>query len=239
MAQTSIITGQYVCIRQKAATVVQRFFAWVIDIVFLGIATFIGLLFVGISTASHSESFSFLVGTIVFLLLLLYPLLMEIYNNGQTIGKALIGIKVTSLDGSKPSKTALTLRWLLYLVDFFMGIGLVFVIFSKNCQRIGDLAAGTAVVSSSRGSRPYLLNSYKYITDNYVPTYPEAASLSMRQVEVIGHLIYAENSHRDRLIAQLAKKLEQHLGIRAKESDNERFLNTIYNDFQYYATKVI
>lgn len=240
MAQTSIITGQYVCIRQTAATVVQRFFAWVVDLILLGICSFLGALFIGIAMQVDNEGVQVMSEVGVILALLLYPLLMEIYNDGQTIGKAFLSIKVTALDGSRPTKTALATRWLLYLVDFFcMGVGLAFVIFSKNSQRIGDLAAGTVVVKTEHSKKPFILHSYNFMAHDYRPSYPEATALSMRQVEVIERLLLSESRQREGLIAQLATKVEQQLGIRAKESSQEQFLSTIYNDFQYYATKVI
>ena len=246
MAQTSIITGQYVCIRQTAATVMQRFFAWVLDFIILCIFYYFAvmasyLMMISLNQFDSSETIAIMMEVVILLLPLLYPLLMEIYNDGKTIGKSLIGIKVTSLDGSKPSKTALTLRWLLYLVDFFcMGIGLIFVIFSKNSQRIGDLAAGTAVVKTERRKRPLLLKSYRYTSKGYRPTYPEAAALSMRQVEVMEHLIFADASpRRTQMMELLAEKVEHLLGIKDKENNTERFLTTIYNDFQYYAIEVV
>ena len=37
MAQTNFITSQYVCVHQKAATVLQRFCAFLLDLVFMNI----------------------------------------------------------------------------------------------------------------------------------------------------------------------------------------------------------
>jgi hypothetical protein len=72
MAQTSIITGQYVCIRQSAATVVQRFFAWVIDATIITILTPIlfGVMVAFGSAGLYSETVA-----IIMSVLFLYPLL--------------------------------------------------------------------------------------------------------------------------------------------------------------------
>jgi uncharacterized RDD family membrane protein YckC len=162
----------------------------------------------------------------------------ELYSaDGQTIGKSIMSIKVMCLDGSKPSKMALFLRWILYIVDFGLGIGIVSIVFSKNCQRMGDLAAGTTVVKLSKTQRPYILRSFEFTDHRYAPSYPEATHLSVRQIEVIEHLLYSDNAQqRGKLINQLAQKVENILGIRAKENDAEKFLYKVYNDFQYYST---
>ena len=237
MAKTNIITGQYVRIEQTAASVVLRFFAWVIDAIFLTIAS---TLFVGMTAgiASSFDTFGEVLIYLSVLIVLSYPLLMEIFIDGQTLGKSLMGIKVICLDGSKPSKTALFLRWILYLVDFgCMFVGLIFIVFSKNSQRLGDLAAGTTVVKLSKNQKPFILRSFIFADQNYAPSYPEATHLSVRQIEAIEHLLYSDNTQRrGPLMNQLALKVENVLGIRAKENDPEKFLNTVYNDFQYYST---
>ncbi len=240
MAQTSIITGQYVCIRQSAATVVQRFFAWVIDMVALTVA-FPILFGIALAFNSLTDSMEVIISVFLIIAYLCYPLYMEILTDGQTIGKSLIGIRVVCLDGSTPNKSAYMLRWLLYGVDFMcLGIGLAAIIFSKNSQRIGDLAAGTTVVKTTKGKRPAILNSFSFAQQGYSPHYPEAASLSMRQVDVIGRVLFTlNNKQRWRQLHQLSSKVENHLGIKAQEPDAERFLLNIYNDFQYYAMKVV
>lgn len=237
MAQTNIITGQYVRIQQTAATVMQRFFAWVIDAVFLSI-TFGLFMGIGVGITSAFDTLGIVFVTFFMILLLCYPLIMEIMSDGQTIGKSIMGIQVICLDGSKPSKTALFLRWILYGVDFgCLFVGIVFIIFSKNCQRLGDLAAGTTVVKLTKNQKPFILRSFGFTDQHYAPSYPEAAHLSMRQIEVIEHLLFSYNTRkRGPLMNQLAQKVETTLGIRAKETDSEKFLSKVYNDFQYYST---
>lgn len=236
MAQTSIITGQYVRIQQTAATVMQRFFAWVIDAIFLTIASAILFSMTEI-IAPTFYTFRIILWFFSTFLILSYPLLMEMFVDGQTIGKSIMSIKVMCLDGSKPSKMSLFLRWILYIVDFGIGLGIVSIVFSKNCQRLGDLAAGTTVVKLSKTQKPYILRSFEFTDHRYAPSYPEATHLSVRQIEVIEHLLYSDNAQqRGKLINQLAQKVENILGIRAKENDAEKFLNKVYNDFQYYST---
>ena len=237
MAQTSIITGQYVRIQQTAATVFQRLMAWVIDGFIISITTVI--LAAMTSTLSDVVSSDVMKVFAIAILLLeaLYPFFMETLNNGQSVGKMAAGIRVVCLDGTKPSLSAFFIRWLTLPIDMFLG--LAFIIFTKNSQRIGDLGAGTAVVRRSKSKEPEILKSLYYVSHNYQPTYPEANTLTMRQVATIEKVLHMEhNLRRDTYMARLSWKLSSILSLPVT-ADNEKFLITLYNDFQYYATKVV
>ena len=84
---------------------------------------------------------------------LLYTWLAELIF-ARTIGKALLGLRVTSLDGSRPSPVATFARNALRLVDVtLLGVPLLLVVLSPLRQRVGDIAARTTVVrAESRGS---------------------------------------------------------------------------------------
>jgi uncharacterized RDD family membrane protein YckC len=66
---------------------------------------------------------------------------------GRTLGKALLGLRVTSLDGSPPPTRAVLSRNLLRIIDVILPLLLLMVAFSPLRQRLGDVAAGTLVVS--------------------------------------------------------------------------------------------
>lgn len=69
---------------------------------------------------------------------------------GQTMGKNATGIEVISLDGGERlSFGQASMRNLLRLVDFFV-IGWVLVADGRRHQRLGDRAAGTAVIRPPR-----------------------------------------------------------------------------------------
>jgi uncharacterized RDD family membrane protein YckC len=237
MAQTSIITGQYVRIQQTAATVFQRLLAWVVDGIVISLTTLIlASAANSLSPILSSDAEEFIAVCIV-LVELLYPFYMETLNNGRSVGKMLMGIRVVCLDGTKPSLSAFFIRWVTLPIDMFLG--LAFIIFTKNSQRIGDLGAGTAVVRRSSGKEPEMLKSLYYVSHNYRPTYPEANTLSMRQAATIEKVLFMERGlRRDAYMFRLASKLSAMLGL-PMIADNERFLSTLYKDFQYYATKVV
>ena len=101
MAQTSIITGQNVRIQQTAATVLQRLIAWIIDSFVISIAT----MFFTISVSELTRNLvnydlitAFLV--ITYLAIYLYPFWMEQFNNGQSLGKMAMKIRVVCSKGT-------------------------------------------------------------------------------------------------------------------------------------------
>jgi len=84
-----------------------------------------------------------------FLLEWFYPIFFEVYKNGQTPGKKMMGILVLRDDGTPVSWSSSLTRNLLRVADFlpvgYMS-GLFSMLMNKNFKRMGDLAAGTIVV---------------------------------------------------------------------------------------------
>jgi uncharacterized RDD family membrane protein YckC len=82
--------------------------------------------------------------------LLLFPGI-ESFNGGQTISKALFGIKTVKVDGSKINFGTSFLKHLFDFVDYFPFFGICGLIVASNNdkkQRVGDLVAKTIVVNS-------------------------------------------------------------------------------------------
>jgi uncharacterized RDD family membrane protein YckC len=90
---------------------------------------------------------------VLFLLTWFYPVLFEVYMQGQTPGKRVMGIQVLLNDGSMVNWNASLLRNLLRTVDFLpflYALGIASMLMSKNFRRLGDLAANTIVVYKRR-----------------------------------------------------------------------------------------
>src|SRR3954465_3068545 len=84
--------------------------------------------------------------------LIFYNLISELFLNGQSVGKKVMGIKVISLSGEQPSFSQYLNRWLFRLVDFtFTGymLGIIMVAATERKQRLGDLVAGTVLVKTT------------------------------------------------------------------------------------------
>ena len=171
-----------------------------------------------------------------------YSLLCEVFNNGQSVGKRLMHLRVVQIDGSEPTIGSYLLRWLLYPVDvgFSGGIGLVCALVTKNRQRLGDLAAGTMVIKERDYRRLHVsLDEFSYLTDDYRPTYPQAADLSLEQVDVITRTLYTYNKERARRIERLSRKVVDALRLPAGTQPGEELLQTILRDYQYYALEEV
>lgn len=102
-----------------------------------------------------------------FLLEWFYPVLFEIWRDGQTPGKKAMRLKVVNDDGTPVTFSSSLLRNLLRVVDFLPAFyigGIVTSVCNRDFKRLGDLAAGTLVVYNQQvqsmptlddvGSRP-------------------------------------------------------------------------------------
>lgn len=242
MAVSSITTGQFVTLRLTHASVSERIIAQIIDYMVMfaySIFAFFLLILLGDRLLANHSVLMLTVTCILGLPLLFYHLLFEVLNNGQSIGKKAMKIKVSMLDGSTPTLGAYLLRWVLLIVDGPpLLLGLIFIIFTKHSQRIGDLAAGTCVIKLNSDKDTFItLNDFSYVQPGYRPTYPEAADLSVGQADVISRAIYSDGNTHDYYVDRLAKRVQDYLHIAPPMGmSNEQYLRTIINDYYYYSS---
>lgn len=241
MAESTIITGQFVRISQTPASIGERLLALTIDYFLLGLYVFSTATL--LSTIQLSSGFNtiFLL-LVLYLPVLFYFFLCEMFNHGQSIGKQLMNIRVVKTDGSTPSISAYLLRWLLFSIDGPLtgGLGILVVLLTKNGQRIGDLAGGTMVIKVKNYRKIHVsLDEFDYLTREYHPVYPQSADLSLEQINVITRTLESNQKDRIRRISILAKKVQEILSVTARDSNQERFLQTVLRDFQYYALEEI
>lgn len=232
-----IITGQYVKIMQTPASIGERMAAQLIDwVVMVAYYFLFYYIFDTLSWVSFTAVLLFLILPILF-----YSLLCEIFNNGQTIGKWFMKTRVVMKDGTTPSLGSYLLRWLLWIVDgptlSFLGVFVILI--NKHNQRIGDIAAGTMVIRLNSYSRLQVsLDEFDFLSSNYRPTYPQAADLSLEQVNLISKTLELEMD--DPRISALAAKVRSTLGIQTvHERSDMSFLWQLVRDYQYYALEEI
>lgn len=246
MAQSSIITGQYVELTQTPSSVGDRILAAIIDYVVLVIYS-IALSIVdfqiidGLNYANDVLSIAFYV-ILVFPIIFYFPM-CEIFAKGQSLGKMLMKIRVVTTEGNSPSVSSCLLRWILYPIDTFLTgfLGVVFVVFGKHRQRLGDLAAGTMVIKMTSAQYDfYTLSDYSYVQQGYEPSFPEAAYLSTKQVDVITRALYnSAPKRREELIYKLAIQVQQFLDVQVEANVYaDEFLRTVLNDFYYYSSTI-
>lgn len=241
MAESTIVTGEFVRIHQTPASVGERLIALVID--YFTITVYVITVFTLLNDLRLSGDTEFALSMFVVILpAIFYAFLCESFNHGQSFGKQVMNIRVVKLDGSTPGVSAYLLRWLLFPIDFILsgGIGLLSVLLTKHSQRLGDLAAGTMVVKERNYRKIHVsLDEFDYLTKDYRPVYPQSADLSLEQVNIITRTLEIRDKDRKRRISLLANKIKETFSIISRGETDERFLRTILRDYQYYALEEI
>ncbi|NJW54693.1 RDD family protein, partial [Salinimicrobium oceani] len=168
-----IETAQNISITQNVAGVGERILAYLIDFVIMVIYVVLAFfMMAGLNVAGDQE---WLFVSVIFLPLLLYFLLWESLWNGRSPGKAALELRVVKLDGSKPAFSNYLVRWLLRIVDISItsgSVAVVTILLTGRGQRLGDLAAGTTVISEKSRvglDRTVLVN----VPEDYRPQYPQ------------------------------------------------------------------
>jgi len=138
-------TPEGVAIKLPVAGLWSRSAAWMIDLLIRG-GVYIFLAIVLSITGLFGQGVLLIS---VFVLEWFYPVFYEVFNNGKTPGKKIIGIKVVNTNGSQLDWVASMTRNIIRFIDMLplvYGIGFISVLLSTHSQRIGDIVAGTIVI---------------------------------------------------------------------------------------------
>ena len=147
MPELQINTTQNVKINYTAAGAGERLVAYFIDACIKW--GYLIILSWGFGAFENMDEWSQIgISTVLSLPVIFYTLLQELFLDGQTLGKKAMKIRVVKIDGYQASLADYLIRWFFRIVDIYIfGMGLFFIAFSKKSQRIGDMAAGTSVIS--------------------------------------------------------------------------------------------
>jgi uncharacterized RDD family membrane protein YckC len=240
MAESAFLTGQYVQIRQTPASVGERIGAQLIDWLIQGIFLYT-FLYAFAELGGKFDGFSQVGMIITVLLITCYCPLCELFYHGQTLGKRIMKLRVVKRDGSLPTLGSVILRWLLFLIDgpSMCGIGILVMLLNNDSQRLGDMAAGTLVIKlNSYHNIQVSLDEFNHLSRDYHPIYPQAADLSLEQINLISRTL--ELADDDPRVHALAEKVKQLLQISTPlERSDDTFLWRIVKDYQYYALEEI
>lgn len=258
MSAISIRTAQNVRLEYEIASIGERllanltdhflFAAWVF--LFLAVYDRLGLPF----------------GTAAWIIMLLpiffYHLACEMFFQGRSVGKQVMQIRVLKKDGSQPSAGDYLMRWMFRIVECgiaFGSIALLTILINGKGQRLGDIAAGTAVV---RTREPVLLQDIRprALPGDYRVSYPEAAVLSDKDIATVRKILRRSSYSGNRqILLPLAEKIRELTGIRPGDRRAEisqgavnpegtpqdtgrtgeeayRFLATVVNDHAYLSS---
>lgn len=246
MSQIAINTSQNVNINFNISSIGERLLAFIIDtVVKIAYGILIFYLFFSVFNLGYVldglDQWS--VGAIYSILLfptVIYPLVLESLMEGQTLGKKVMKIRVVKIDGYQASFGDYLIRWVFRVIDVsVLVIGFITIIITKNNQRFGDIAAGTAVISLKNN-----INISHTILENlqtdYVPTFPQVIGLSDNDMRIIkDNYLKALKIDDRQIITKLSDKIK---GILKLEVDptkmtERQFIGIIIKDYNYYTGK--
>ena len=242
MMQLTINTTQNVNINFTSASVGDRLLAQILDllvkaayiilVIFLFEITDLSKIFNGLDQWSIMAVISLIGLPVMF-----YSLVQESFWEGQTIGKKIAKIKVIKLDGYQASFGDYLIRWLFRIVELSVGnglIALIAMIVNKRNQRLGDMAAGTAVISLKNNIN---INHtiLQEVNNDYVPTYPMVIKLSDNDVRIIKENFEKAVAIRDyATLIKLREKIIQVTGIKNQSGNDQDFIKTLLKDYNFY-----
>lgn len=243
MSELAINTSQNVNIKFTAASVGERMLASFLDllikIAYMIVVGYFVLHLTGLSDAMRGMD-NWSSGAIIIVLFfpaLIYSIVLESIFEGQTIGKKIAKIKVVKIDGYQATFGDYFIRWLFRIIENnIMGglIGLVAMVVSSKTQRLGDMAAGTAVISLKNNiniSHTIL----EEITTEYQPTYPMVIKLSDNDMRIIKETFNRALAQDDfDMINKLVDKIGKVTGIKKNGESNRDFIKTLLKDYNYY-----
>lgn len=237
--QLNIETTQNIDIEYKIAGVGDRILAHIIDILLI-FAYFLFVAFVIMDIIMSSP----IIIVFIYIPIIFYHFLCEVFLGGQSIGKKVRKIKVIKVDGSRPSVVDYFARWLLGLVEISMTggvVALITILVSSKSQRIGDMIGKTSVVKLETD---LTLEDTIFIStdESYTPEFPQARYLTDKDANLIREVLSKNTG--DQLTYQLinaTNKLKniylQKLNIKSDLSPVD-FLTTLLIDYNHLSGKV-
>lgn len=243
MSRLYINTTQNVPLFFTPASVGERMLAYLADL-FVKLAYLVSLFYIfrftGISKLIDTwDSWSEGAFILVFLLpVIFYSLACESLLEGRTIGKMLMKIRVVKIDGYQASFGDYFTRWIFRLVDIDMGYlpGLLSMLLSKKTQRLGDMAAGTAVITDKlkyNMSHTILMD----VAESYQPVFSRAQILRFNDNDmriIKENAVDAVKSRDENLMTRLAEKIESVMQVKNPMRSAQEYIRKVIEDYNYY-----
>ena len=238
MEQFQIETAQNISIDQDTAHLGDRMLAYIIDSFVIGIYIILSILLLVSMNVDFEDAWA------IYLLLnlpaFLYYVLLETFMNGKTIGKSLMHIRVVKIDGSKPNFASYLVRWLLRIVDVVMtsgGLAVLTILIRGKGQRVGDIAAGTTVISEKKR---ITLNDtvLRELPADYQPRFPQVTVFKDSEMQTIKELYDTAKRNGDhQVILRLNNQIKRVTDITSDMKPFE-FVNVIIKDYNFYTQQL-
>jgi len=238
MEEFQIETAQNVGINQNVANLGDRILAYLLDglIIFMYMVLMIMLL----TSLDLDPGDSWAMYLLASLPAFMYHVLLETFWDGQTVGKFTLKIRVVKLDGSKANFANYFVRWILRIIDISLttgGVAVLCILIRGNGQRVGDIAAGTTVISEKR---KLSINDtiLKHVASDYVPTYSQVTVFNDSEMQTIKNLYdTAKRNGQHNVILELHDRLVKVMQVVPNEKPLD-FVGIVIKDYNYYTQKM-
>jgi uncharacterized RDD family membrane protein YckC len=218
-------------------TLIERVGAFFIDLFILIIAYGLIASYIFIAFANDENKTTYLLA--IAPIFMLYSLYFEALNNGRTIGKVALGLRVIKLNGKPCTINDYLMRWIFRLLDIHLSAGSVAIIAinaSNKGQRVGDFLAQTTVVKfrNEIKSKAENISNIKSF-DNYKVTYPLAKEFSEEQMLLLKtaldrYKINGNEAH-EKALMEIVIRINKKFKINSLPKDYVTFLKTVLNDY--------
>jgi len=238
MEEFQIETAQNVSINQNVANLGDRILAYLLDS--LIIFTYTVLMIMLLISLDLEPGDSWALYLLASLPAFMYHVLLETFWDGQTVGKFTLKIRVVKLDGSKANFTNYFVRWILRIIDISLttgGVAVLSILIRGNGQRVGDIAAGTTVISEKR---KLSINDtiLKHVASDYVPTYSQVTVFNDSEIQTIKNLYdTAKRNGQHNVILELHDRLVKVMQVVPNEKPLD-FVGIVIKDYNYYTQKM-
>jgi len=241
MANLAINTTQNVNLDYKIVSVGERILGFFIDFaIFLLYFYIVEVITSALEMALSDRWTVFGLQQLLILPVMFYSLYMHILFNGRTIGKMIMRTRVVKIDGRQVHWSNYLTLWMLRVLDIWIfagSIGLLTCLFSEKRQRVGDMAAGTVVISTKNKVK-ISHTILEEISDDYEPKFLMVTKLTDKDVRLIKETYQiAIRSNDFKTLTLLRKKVESVLEVKSELYDRQ-FIDTILKDYNYYTQEM-
>ncbi len=235
MNKIEITTTQNVTIEYELSSLIYRIAAFLLDFIILVVGcSILSLVIQGVFGRAADIVMYFTIIPIIFF----YSLAFEHFNNGQSIGKKALSLRVIKTNGEKTQFLDYAMRWVFRTLDIYGSFGAVGglgILASSKNQRLGDFLANTVVVRVGKTERMKLQNLLRLNQmKKYTPTYPQVLKMQEEAMLIVKETL--ERKHKNdnyahqKAIELLVQKMEIELEIEAPKNKIQ-FLKTLLKDY--------